>query len=85
MPGYVSITFIWTTFLTFALFIYAIRQTIFESIVGNILIFLIPFCIVFQSVPALSGFYLSAATSLFRHISRIHIVFSPGKFMAIIN
>ena len=57
---YVSITFILTTFLTFALFIYAICQTVFESIVGNILIFLIPFWIVFQAVPALSGFYLSA-------------------------
>lgn len=62
VPEYVSIVFILTTFLTFGFFIYAIRQTVFQSVIGNVLIFLIPVWIIFQAVLALGEFYLSTRT-----------------------
>lgn len=60
LPGYVSIVFILTTFLTVGFFFYAIRQTVFDTTAAKILTFLLPFYLVFQAALALSGFYLSA-------------------------
>jgi hypothetical protein len=58
LPGYVSITFVLTTFLTVGFLFYAIRQTVFKTKTAKILIFLVPVWLIFQAVLALSEFYL---------------------------
>ncbi|MBA2334244.1 MAG: hypothetical protein H0V90_04835 [Blastocatellia bacterium] len=57
LPGYVSITFILTTFLTVGFLIYAIRQKIFDTLPSKILTALIAFWLIFQATLALGGFY----------------------------
>lgn len=57
LPGYISITFILTTFLTIGFLFYAIRQTVFDTTAAKVLIFLMNFWIFFQAVFALGGFY----------------------------
>jgi len=59
LPGYVSITFILTTFLTVGIFLYAIKCAGFDSTATKILLFLIPFWLFFQTVLAVGGFYLT--------------------------
>lgn len=58
LPGYVSIIFILTTFLTVGFILYAIRKTVSETFPAKILLFLIPFWLFFQAVLSLGGFYL---------------------------
>lgn len=58
LPGYVSVTFVLTTFLTVGFLVYAVRQAIFKTKIAKILIFLIPVWLVFQAILSLSGFYL---------------------------
>lgn len=57
LPGYISITFILTTFLTVGFFLYAVRQTVFETRPAKLLIFLLSFWLIFQAVLALNGFH----------------------------
>lgn len=57
LPGYISIIFTLTTFLTIGFLFYAIRQTVFDTIPAKILIFLLNFWIFFQAIFALGGFY----------------------------
>ena len=59
LPGYVSITFILTTFLTVGFLLYAVKQTVFETIPAKILFFLLPFWIILTAFLALNGFYLN--------------------------
>jgi hypothetical protein len=59
LPGYVSIIFILTTFLTVGFLLYAVKQTVFETIPAKILIFLLAFWIIFTAILALNGFYLN--------------------------
>lgn len=59
LPGYVSITFILTTFLTIGFLLIAVRQSVFETIPAKILVFLLAFWTIFQAMLALSGFYQS--------------------------
>ncbi len=59
LPGYVSITFILTTFLTVGFLFYAFRQTVSDTIAAKILFALVPLWLVIQAVLALNGFYLS--------------------------
>jgi hypothetical protein len=47
LPGYISITFILTTFLTIGFLFYAVKQTVFDTTPAKILIFLINFWIFF--------------------------------------
>ena len=58
LPGYISITFILTTFLTVGFLFYAVKQTVFETLPAKILVFLLFFWLFFQAIFALSGFYL---------------------------
>ena len=58
LPGYVSITFILTTFITVGFLLYAVKQTVFETLPAKILIFLLAFWIIFTAILALNGFYL---------------------------
>lgn len=62
VPGYVSITFILTTFLTVGFLLYAVKQTVFETIPAKILIFLLAFWIFFQAILALNGFHQNTQT-----------------------
>jgi hypothetical protein len=62
LPGYVSIAFILTTFLTIGFLFYAIRQTVFDTTAAKVLIFLMNFWIFFQAVFALGGFYQNTQT-----------------------
>lgn len=59
VPGYVSIIFILTTFLTVGILFYAIKQTVFDTIPAKILVFLLAFWIFFQAILALNGFHLN--------------------------
>ena len=58
LPGYVSITFILTTFLTVGFLLYGVKQTVFDTLPARILIFLFAFWIFFTAFLALNGFYL---------------------------
>jgi len=57
LPEYVSITFILTTFLTVGFLLYAVKQSVFETVPAKILIFLLSFWIFFQAILARSGFF----------------------------
>ena len=57
LPGYVSIIFILTTFLTIGFLLIAVKQTVFDTIPAKILIFLLAFWTIFQAILALNGFY----------------------------
>ena len=59
LPFYVPATFIVTTFLTVGILRYALRRGGFTSKTTQVLSFLIPFWLIFQSVLAISGFYLN--------------------------
>ncbi len=59
IPGYVSVTFILTTFLTIGFLFYAIKQTVFETIPAKIVITVIAFWLLFTAMLALGGFYLN--------------------------
>ena len=59
LPGYVSITFILTTFLTVGFLLNAVKQTVFDTIPAKILILLLAFWIIFTGILAISGFYLN--------------------------
>ena len=58
LPWYVSVTFIVTTFLTVGFFLFAIRQTVFETFPAKIFSFLIAFWLIFQAIFGIGGFYL---------------------------
>jgi hypothetical protein len=57
LPEYISILFILTTFITIGFLLYAIKQSVSDTIPAKILIFLLSFWIFFQAILALSGFY----------------------------
>ncbi|HTK37384.1 MAG TPA: hypothetical protein VL325_02735 [Pyrinomonadaceae bacterium] len=57
LPGYISITFILTTFLTVGILFYAVKRSVFDSIPAKILIFLMGFWLLFQAAFALGGSY----------------------------
>lgn len=61
LPGYVSITFILTTFLTIGFLLTAVRQRVFETNPAKILISLLAFWTIFQAILALNGFYQKPA------------------------
>lgn len=63
LPGYISITFILTTFLTVGFIFYASRQTFSKSFPNKILYFLIPSWLFIQAILALNGFYLRTDTT----------------------
>lgn len=58
LPGYVSITFILTAFLTVGFFLLAIRQTVFDTAPAKIFSFLLAFWLIFQAIFGIGGFYL---------------------------
>ena len=58
LPGYISITFILTTFLTVGFFLYAVKQTVFETTSAKIISFLIAFWLIFHAILSIGGFYL---------------------------
>lgn len=62
LPIYIPIIFILTTFLTIGFLFYAVRQTVFETIPAKILLFIIPFWLLFVSTLALVGFYTKTDT-----------------------
>ena len=71
LPWYISVTFIVTTFLTVGFFLFAVRQTVFETFSAKIFSFLLAFWLIFQAIFGIGGFYLkyrcrSAAVVTFR-------------------
>jgi len=62
VPGYVSITFILTTFVTIGFLFHAIKHSVLETIPAKIVISLIAFWIFFQAILSLGGFYLNVDT-----------------------
>jgi hypothetical protein len=61
LPGYVSITFILTTFLTVGFLLNAVKQTVFDTVPAKILIFLLAFWIILQAMLGLNGFHQTPA------------------------
>ncbi len=59
LPPYISVTFIITVFLTAGFFLYAIRQTVFETFSAKLFSFLLAFWLLFQAVMSVGGFYLT--------------------------
>jgi hypothetical protein len=57
-PAYISIVFLITSFLTFGIFAYAIKRVGFDHLWSKLLLFLVPFWMLFQAVIAMGGFYL---------------------------
>ncbi|MGB7210418.1 MAG: hypothetical protein WBD27_17325 [Pyrinomonadaceae bacterium] len=57
LPAHVSVVFLITTFITVGIFLYAVRKTGFNSTLAKILIFVIPFWMIFQAVVSLGGFF----------------------------
>lgn len=62
LPGYISISFILTTFLTIGFLFYAVKQTVFDTTPAKIVIFLVSFSTFLQAILALSGFYQNTST-----------------------
>lgn len=62
LPGYVSIVFILTTFLTIGFLLQAAKAAGLHSAPSRILIFLLPLWIFFQAILAVGGFYLKTDT-----------------------
>ena len=58
LPWYISVTFIVTTFLTVGFFLFAVRQTVFETVSAKIFSFLLAFWLIFQAIFGIGGFYL---------------------------
>lgn len=58
LPSYISTTFILTTFMTVGIFLFGVRQTVFDKTSGKILAFLLAFWLIFQMILAVGGFYL---------------------------
>lgn len=58
LPAYISITFILTTFLTVGFFLFAIKQTVFDTVAAKTFVFLIGFWLILQAILSLGGFYL---------------------------
>lgn len=57
LPGYVTITFILTTFATIGFFLSAVKKAGEDSYSGQVLVFLVSFWIFFPAVLAIGGFY----------------------------
>jgi len=58
VPAYISIVFLITSFLTFGIMAYAIKRAGFDRFWSKLLLFIIPFWMLFQAVMANSGFFL---------------------------
>ena len=58
LSWHISVTFIVTTFVTVGFFLFAIRQTVFETTSAKIFSFLLAFWLLFQAVMSVGGFYL---------------------------
>lgn len=58
LPGYISTTFILTTFLTVGFLFYAVKQKVSETFPSKLLAFLLFFWLFFQAILALGGFFL---------------------------
>jgi hypothetical protein len=58
LPGYVSIIFILTTFLTVGIFLYAVKRSDFNSVAAKVLSFLLPLWLILQASLTFAGFYL---------------------------
>jgi hypothetical protein len=59
LPGYVSVIFILTTFLSVGIFLYALKRGAFSSTATKFLSFSIPFWLIFQATLGIGGFYLN--------------------------
>jgi len=62
VPAYISIVFLITSFLTFGIFAYAIRRVGFRFLWSKLLLFLVPFWMLFQAALAMGGFFLRTDT-----------------------
>ncbi len=62
LPGFITIAFIFTTFLTIGFLFYAIRQTAIQTAPAKILIALISFWLFFTGSAGMSGFYTNSTS-----------------------
>lgn len=57
VPAFVSVVFMLTTFLTVGIFLFAVRSASGASVFSRLVLFLVPFWLIFQFVLASSGFF----------------------------
>jgi len=58
LPSYISTTFILTVFITVGIFLFAVRQSVFETFPAKLFSFLLAFWLILQAMLGISGFYL---------------------------
>jgi hypothetical protein len=61
IPAFVSVVFMITTFVTVGIFLSAVRATTDRSTFGKVVLFLIPFWLIFQFFRSSSGFFQNTA------------------------
>lgn len=58
LPSYISTTFILTVFITVGIFLFAVRQSVFETFPAKLFSFLLAFWLILQAMLGIGGFYL---------------------------
>lgn len=58
LPGFISTIFILTVFLTVGIFLFAVRQTVFETFPAKLFSFLLAFWLILQAMIGIGGFYV---------------------------
>lgn len=58
LPSFISTTFILTVFLTVGIFLFAVRQNVFETFPAKLFSFLLAFWLILQAMLGIGGFYL---------------------------
>lgn len=58
LPSFISTTFILTVFLTVGIFLFAVRQSVFETFPAKLFSFLLAFWLILQAMLGIGGFYL---------------------------
>ncbi|NOT48801.1 MAG: hypothetical protein HOP17_13760 [Acidobacteria bacterium] len=62
VPAFVSVVFMVTTFVTVGIFLFGVRSIRPNSFWQKLLLFLTPFCLLFQFIAASDGFYLNTGS-----------------------
>src|SRR5688572_9939649 len=62
VPAFVSVVFMVTTFITVGIFLYAVRGSDAKTLAARVVLFIVPFWLIFQFVAGASGFYQNTAS-----------------------
>ncbi len=62
VPAFVSVVFMVTTFITVGIFLYAVRRSGAKTLAARLVLFIVPFWLIFQFVVGAGGFYQDTAS-----------------------